>query len=49
MAPEVVASGFKETDKSYDSRLDVWALGKQEQSLAKKNGNIPSALKETKM
>jgi hypothetical protein len=31
MAPEVVASGFKETDNTYDSRIDVWALGKDEQ------------------
>jgi hypothetical protein len=33
MAPEVVASDFEEGDKTYDSRIDVWALGKQEQSL----------------
>ncbi|KAJ4441704.1 hypothetical protein ANN_11562 [Periplaneta americana] len=27
MAPEVVASGYKDEDKVYDSRIDVWALG----------------------
>ncbi|XP_033606145.1 neither inactivation nor afterpotential protein C [Cryptotermes secundus] len=27
MAPEVVASGLKEMDRTYDSRIDVWALG----------------------
>jgi hypothetical protein len=40
MAPEVVASGFKEADKTYDNRIDVWAVGKEEQSLAQKNKNI---------
>jgi hypothetical protein len=48
MAPEVVASGFKEADKAYDSRIDVWALGKEEQELAQKNGNIPSSIKRNK-
>jgi serine/threonine protein kinase len=30
MAPEVILSGFMEEDKAYDSRIDVWALGKEE-------------------
>jgi len=28
MAPEVVASGCEDQDKTYDSRIDVWALGR---------------------
>lgn len=27
MAPEMITNAFKEEDKSYDSRIDVWALG----------------------
>ena len=27
MAPEMIANTFKEGDNSYDSRIDVWALG----------------------
>jgi hypothetical protein len=48
MAPEVVASGFKEADKTYDSRIDVWALGKEQQSLAQKNGNIPFCIERNR-
>jgi hypothetical protein len=48
MAPEVVASGFEEADKTYDSRIDVWALGEQEQSLVYKNWNVLSCINKNK-
>jgi hypothetical protein len=48
MAPEVVASGFEEADKTYDSRIDVWALGEQEQSLVYTNGNVLSCTERNK-
>ena len=28
MAPEMITNALKEGDNSYDSRIDVWALGK---------------------
>jgi hypothetical protein len=30
MAPEVIDCGFREGGSTYDSRIDVWALGKKE-------------------
>jgi hypothetical protein len=31
MAPEVIVSSCMEQDKTYDSRIDVWALGKEQE------------------
>jgi hypothetical protein len=36
MAPEVIDCGFREAGSTYDSRIDVWALGKEEK-LAQRN------------
>ena len=30
MAPEVIDCGFREDGSTYDSRIDVWALGELE-------------------
>jgi hypothetical protein len=30
MAPEVIDCGLQEGGSTYDSRIDVWALGKKE-------------------